>query len=38
MVEMVRCIVCKKPYNRDACPDFCPRCKNPLWEIIKEER
>jgi len=37
MVEMVRCTLCKKTYNRDVSPDFCPRCKNPLWKIIKEK-
>jgi len=37
MEEWVRCLRCEKTYNRDLNPNFCPRCKFPLWKTIKNK-
>jgi len=37
MAEMVSCLRCRKEYDRILHPDFCPRCKCPLWKLVKNE-
>jgi len=35
IAEMVSCLRCHKEYDRSLHPDFCPRCKSPLWKLVK---